>query len=215
MYTGFSTATTAMFGQQQTLMLHLFTSTNNALWSTLGLALCMAFWMGLTCYRDGSVHRFTGCFWRKSYQKWWRKSCWHPRETCGSGTTGLQFTLHVRSENISLPLTMITGFDREGVWLRLPGHQTSHQHTSSCVTTLQPWLSCHQLILKRILLPILLGQQQPSGRNLAFLSHINLCSVVIACVSRLEVVRLNICSKLVWNTTFRQNTSMVLLDFQF
>ena len=155
--------------------------------------------------------RFTGCFWRKSYQKWWKKSCWHSGETCGSSTTGLRFTLHVRSENISSPLTMITGLDRDGLWLGLPGHQTSHQYTSSCVITLKPWLSRCQLILKRILLPVLLRQQQPSGRNLAYLSHINLCSVVVSCVSRVEVVRLNICSKLVRNTTFLQNTSVVLL----
>jgi len=28
-----------------------------------------AFLLGLTCYSEGSVHRFTGCFWMKSYQK--------------------------------------------------------------------------------------------------------------------------------------------------
>jgi hypothetical protein len=32
----------------------------------------------------------------------------------GSSTTGLRLTLHVRSENILLPLTMITGLDRAG-----------------------------------------------------------------------------------------------------
>jgi hypothetical protein len=61
----FSTATTAMFGQKQTLMLHLFTGTNKALCSTFGRALLMTFWLGLTCYPDSSVHRFTVCFWRK------------------------------------------------------------------------------------------------------------------------------------------------------
>jgi hypothetical protein len=40
---GFSTATTAMSGQKQTLMLHLFTATNNALWSTIGQALLLTF----------------------------------------------------------------------------------------------------------------------------------------------------------------------------
>jgi hypothetical protein len=45
------------------------------LWSTSGPALLMNSWMGLTCYPDGSVHRFTMCFWRKSYQKRWWKSC--------------------------------------------------------------------------------------------------------------------------------------------
>jgi len=32
------------------------------------------FLIGPTCHPDGSVHRFTECFWRKSYQKCWRKS---------------------------------------------------------------------------------------------------------------------------------------------
>ena len=40
---GFSRATTAMFGQKQTLMLHLFTATNNALWLTIGQALLLTF----------------------------------------------------------------------------------------------------------------------------------------------------------------------------
>jgi hypothetical protein len=36
---GFSRDTTAMFGQKQTLMLHLFTATNKALWLTIGQAI--------------------------------------------------------------------------------------------------------------------------------------------------------------------------------
>jgi hypothetical protein len=40
---GFSTATTAMFGQKQTLMLHVFAATNNLLWSTVGQALLLTF----------------------------------------------------------------------------------------------------------------------------------------------------------------------------
>jgi hypothetical protein len=39
----FSTAITARFGQKQTLMLHLFTATNNALLSTIGQALLLTF----------------------------------------------------------------------------------------------------------------------------------------------------------------------------
>jgi hypothetical protein len=31
------------------------------------------------------------------------------------------------SENISPPLTTMTGLDKAGLWLGLPGHQTSHQ----------------------------------------------------------------------------------------
>jgi len=51
---GFSTATTAMFRQNQTLMLHLFTATSNALWSTFGRALLTTLLVGLTCYADGT-----------------------------------------------------------------------------------------------------------------------------------------------------------------
>ena len=149
---GFSTAITAMFGQMQSLIVHLFTATNNVVLSTFGLALCMTFWLGLTCYPDGLVHRFTGCFWRKSYQKCWRKSHWHSGETCGSSTMGLQLTLHVRSENIPLPLKTVAGLDGVGLWLGLPGYWTSHQWPSSYWATLKPWFIHHWLILKRILL---------------------------------------------------------------
>jgi hypothetical protein len=36
MYIGFATATTAIFGQKQTLMLHLFITTNNAIVVKIG-----------------------------------------------------------------------------------------------------------------------------------------------------------------------------------
>ena len=48
-----------------------------------------------------------------------------------------------------------------GQWLGLPGNRTLHQWTSSYRATLKPWLTCHQLILKRTFLPILLRQQLP------------------------------------------------------
>jgi hypothetical protein len=63
--------------------------------------------------------------WIYRYHKYWRKSC------CQSGEiwfqTGLRLSLHVTSENISLPLTTIIGLDMAGQWLGLPGHWTSHQ----------------------------------------------------------------------------------------
>jgi hypothetical protein len=72
---GFSSATTAIFGQEQTLMLYLLiATTNNALWPAFERALLMTFSLGLTCYPDGSVHILTMCFWKKSYQICWRKS---------------------------------------------------------------------------------------------------------------------------------------------
>jgi hypothetical protein len=46
---GFSVATTAMCGQNQTLMLHLFTATKMALQSLFRQALCMTFWVSVTC----------------------------------------------------------------------------------------------------------------------------------------------------------------------
>jgi hypothetical protein len=59
------------------------------------------------------------------------------------------------------------------------------------------------LILRMILFPLSLRQQQPSGSNLAFLSaHVILCCVAVGCVSRSVPVRLNICSKLVRYTNY-------------
>ena len=44
---------------------------------------------------------------------------------------------------------------------------------------LKPQFTRRQLILKRILLPVLLRPQQPSGSNLAFLNaHVCLCCVI-------------------------------------
>jgi hypothetical protein len=59
------------------------------LWWMFGPAMLMTFLVGLTCYANDTVHRFTVCFWRKSYQKCWRKSHCQSRETCGSSTTWL------------------------------------------------------------------------------------------------------------------------------
>ena len=47
MYVGFSTATTAMSGQKQTLMLQLFTGTYDALPSAFRRAYCMPFYWAL------------------------------------------------------------------------------------------------------------------------------------------------------------------------
>jgi hypothetical protein len=89
-----------------------------------------------------------------------------------------------------------------GQWLGLSGHRTSHQLTSSYEVTLKPWFTRRQ-ILKRVLLPVRLGEQQPSGNGLEFLSaNVSLCCFVGSCLSRSVAVRLNICSKLVRKTFF-------------
>jgi len=52
--------------------------------------------------------------------------------------------------------------------------------------------------------------------NLAFLNAcVNLCCIVVSFVSRLVAICLDICSKLVQNTTFFQNTSVICLISKF
>jgi hypothetical protein len=145
------------------------------------------FLIGLTCYPDGSKHRFITCCWRKSYQKCWRKSDCQSRETCGSSTMGLQLTLHVRSKNISPLLTTFTGLDRAGQWLGLPGHWTSH-HIKALIYT-------SPVDSEEDRTALLLRQYQPSGNNLTFLSiHVSRCYVIVGCVSSSAAIRFNICS---------------------
>jgi hypothetical protein len=65
----------------------------------------------------------------------------------------------------------------------------------------KPWVTHRQLILKKILLPVSLRQQQPSGRSLAMLrTQDSLCFVVIGYVLRLGSAHRSICSKLVTNS---------------
>ena len=60
-----------------------------------------------------------------------------------------------------------------------------------------------------------LRQQQPSDSNLALLSaHVNFSCVIVSFVLRLVAAGWSICSKLVRNTTFFQNTSVTLLNIQ-
>ena len=185
MNVGFSAATTVMFGLKQTLMLHLITATNNALRSTFGRAWYMTFWLGLACYPHGSVHGFTGLFWKKRCQARvvpaWR---------------GCAPNLHVRSDNIWPPLATIARMDDVDLWLGFPVHRTSHQRASSYEATLKDWFTRHQLILKRISLPSSLRELQPSGSDLAILrAHVNLCFFGIAYISKLVAIHLNICFK--------------------
>jgi hypothetical protein len=115
----------------------------------------------------------------------------------------LRANLHVRSDNISSPIATIAGLDDVDLWLGLPAHRTSHKRASSYGATLKHRFTRHQLILKRISLPVSLRQQQLSGSNLAILSaHVNLCFFGVGCMSRLVAIRLNICFKLVRYTTF-------------
>ena len=147
------------------------------------------------------------CFWRKSHQKCWRKSCSQPAETCGSSMMGLQLTLHVRSENISPPLTTIAGNDRAGQWLGLPCHQTSHQCTSSYGDTLKPFymspVDSEEDLIACTVEAVATIRQQP----LAFLSaHQSLLCTKVGG---------HMFEHLLYGTkyNFFQNTSVVLLNF--
>ena len=91
---GFSTAATAVSGKKQIFLLYFFTATSKALRSRFGRALCMTFWLGLNCYLYSSLHVFAGCFWRKCYQRCWRKSSYHSRETCAFSKAGLRLISH-------------------------------------------------------------------------------------------------------------------------
>ena len=77
--------------------------------------------------------------------------------------------------------------------------------TANCCN---PSLTC--MILKRIIEAAATIRQQPG----TFMSHVSLCCIAVSCVSSCVAVRLDICSNLLRNTTFLQNTSVVLLDFR-
>ena len=109
---------------------------------------------------------------RESRQR--RSINWHVRSKmpgcCCLNDTGNKILFRI---NISPQYTTIAELEGTGQWFGLPVHRTSRQRTSSYGATLKPWFTRRQLTLKRILLPVLLRQQQPSSSNLEFLgSHV-------------------------------------------
>jgi hypothetical protein len=139
------------------------------------------------------------------------------KETCGSSMTGLQLTLHVRSENISLPITTIAGLDEAGPVVapsrspdRTPIDFFFWCHIKALIYTWQ--FDSEEHLIARIV--------KASSNHQAATCHFwlrsSLCCVVFGagCVSRSGALLLNICPKLVQNVTFLQNTSVVVLDFQ-
>ena len=129
---GFSTATTAMFGQKQTLMLHLFIATNNTLWSMFGWT--MNFWLGLTCYPDSSVHRFTAT----------RNTGGNPvvsQEKCGfrqQGCASLCMS-HPRTSHRHLQQSLDWTRQANGLASQVTGPHT--RRTASYGATLKPWFT--------------------------------------------------------------------------
>ena len=146
---GFSTA---MFREKETLMLHLFTATNKTLHSIFGWAMCM--WLSnwvLLVTPTAQCADLLGVYAENPT----RISGENPlgtQEKYGNSTTGLQLISHVSPKNTSLPLTTIAGLYRTGPCCGLPGHQTSHNFTSSYRTTYKLVTYSLQLIMKRILL---------------------------------------------------------------
>jgi len=85
MYVGFLIDTTAMFGQKQTLLLHLFTGINNVL---------LSMWEDIV--HDFLIEPYLLTQWLSTHIYWVLLEEKLP-ETCSSSMTGLQLALHVRS----------------------------------------------------------------------------------------------------------------------
>ena len=149
------------------------------------------FWIWPSVLTNSQVHRFTS-FWWKRYQNCWRKFLWDSGETRSSGTTGLRLISHATSENIPPQLRRIDVSGGADLCLGLLGQRTAHHWTSSYGTIRKTLFAHRQFIPKRILLPLSLRQQQPSGRNLASLKahHLSLSwSVTIVLNIHSKVVK--------------------------
>ena len=107
--------------------------------------------------------------------------------------------------------TTIAGLDGAGQWLGPPCHRTSHQSPSSYGATLKPCFKRHQLILQRILLPVLLraatwhfwAQPSVTSASLSVMYRGRWPYVWTSALNWYEIL-----------LYFIQNTSVVLLDFQ-
>ena len=149
------------------------------------------FWIWPSVLTNSQVHRFTS-FWWKRYQNCWRKFLWDSGETRSSGTTGLRLISHATSENIPPQLRRIDVSGGADLCLGLLGQRTAHHWTSSYGTIRKTLFAHRQFIPKRILLPLSLRQQQPSGRNLTSLKahHLSLSwSVTIVLNIHSKVVK--------------------------
>ena len=210
---GFQQPQQPCLARRKPSLLHLLTSTNNVLRSTFGWALCRTFLFGLTCYPDDSVYRFTGCLWKKSYQKCSRKSRWHSRRNMWNqhDGTATHFARPVW-EHLTIYNNRWIGQDRLVSW---PPRSPDLTPMDFLVWGhIEPLIFTSPIDSEEDLIALSVRQRQPSRRNLAFLSaHVKLCGVVVGRVSRSVTARFNICSKLVLNT-FLQTTSVGLFDFE-
>jgi hypothetical protein len=152
-------------------------------------ALCMTFWLGLTCHPIGSLHRFTGFSGWKAI----RKSGGNPVGTqekhvvpvwwdCGSFCTSGPWTSHHHLQQ----LLVWKG------WTYGLASQVTRPHIDFLL-----WGHIKALILQ-VTSWLWIGSYWPyhwHGSNLALLwAHINLSCAVVGCVSRSVATCLNICS---------------------
>ena len=118
-----------------------------------------------------------------------------PDGCCCLNSTGskILFSINWRRVNLGLNVAPYEEVSWGEVrWPWRPSHRSAPSNAAIVVC------GGEMLILKRILLPVSLRQQQPGILN----SHVSLCCVVVAYVSRSVAVRSNICCKLVRNTFF-------------
>ena len=174
----------AIFREKQTLMVHLLTATKNTSQLIFGLAMCMTFdWVLLVTPMVQCTDLL--CVSGENDTRLARGNPLGTQEKCGTSMAGLQLISHVTSENTSLATYNIhlIGQDWPVVWpARSPDLTSFYFFLWDNMKTMT---YSSQLITKRILLPILLRQQQPPSRNLAFFStKDNLCFVVIGFLFR-------------------------------
>ena len=142
----------------------LTATTNNVSWSKFGRALCI----------------FTVCSGRKATRN-------------AGGNPVSQVSVRRVREHLTATTTIARLAGRGGGAMAWPPRSpdlTPMDFFLHIGATLKPRFTRCQLILKRILLPLLLS------------AHVSLCCVVIVCISRSVAVGLFICYKLVQNTAF-------------
>ena len=176
---GFSRATTAMFGQKQTLMLHLLTATtDNALWWTFGRALLMTFWLDLVT--PTAQCAYLSCV---SGSKATRNA--------GGNPVVSQVAARRVLEHLTATTT-IAGCPVGGQWLGLPGHRTSHQRTFSYGAHIEALIYTSSLDSEENLIARILE----TAANWHVWPRTLVCAgCVVGCISRSLTVSFNIWSK--------------------
>jgi hypothetical protein len=190
-----------MFGGKQPLMLHLFTTTKNALLSTFGLELCVIFWLGLTCYPHHFSTQICWCVFGGNSTRISGRNLLGTQEKhmVPSQRVAAHFSRHVR-EHLSATYndcwyarglaSLVTGPHTVGLFFFVRLHKKKlHSLISS-------WFWRGSYCSYRW------SSKNIPGRHLEILSaRVNIRSVIVDFVLTSVAVRWIVCSKLLGNTT--------------